>query len=314
MDLHERELFQKSVRQVAAAHTGSALDAALVDVGWVDAMALDPRTAVAVLFEAQGAERSTSSALDLVVAGALGLDPAIGLVLPALGRWVPPGDTSGARLVVGGIGLATLAGRPAVAIATTGGGLATVAPSTLSQRTIRGLDPTFGLVEVGGTVQDAEVRPITPAAWDDAVAAGQRAVAHELLGGMRAMLGLAREHALERIQFGRPIAGFQAVRHRLAECLVAIEGADAALGGAWEDGSALSAGVAKAVAGHAARTVARHCQQVLAGIGFTAEHPFHGYLRRTIALDQVLGDARSLTLDLGERLLEARELPAVLPL
>ena len=45
----------------------------------------------------------------------------------------------------------------------------------------------------------------------------------------RAMLALARQHALDRVQFGKPIASFQAVRHRLAETLVAIEGAEATL-------------------------------------------------------------------------------------
>ena len=43
------------------------------------------------------------------------------------------------------------------------------------------------------------------------------------------MLDLARTHALERVQFGRPIARFQAVRHRLAEALVAVEALDATL-------------------------------------------------------------------------------------
>lgn len=47
--------------------------------------------------------------------------------------------------------------------------------------------------------------------WDDAVALARLAVGHELGGTMRAMVDLAREHALERVQFDRPIAGFQAV-------------------------------------------------------------------------------------------------------
>ena len=50
-----------------------------------------------------------------------------------------------------------------------------------------------------------------------------------LVGSARAMLTLARQHALDRVQFGKPIASFQAVRHRLAETLVAIEGAEATL-------------------------------------------------------------------------------------
>ena len=74
--------------------------------------------------------------------------------------------------------------------------------------------------------------------WTRAVALAQLAVAHALVGASRTMLELARVHALERIQFGQPIAAFQAVRHRLADTLVAIEAADAALDSAWRRGIA----------------------------------------------------------------------------
>ena len=47
--------------------------------------------------------------------------------------------------------------------------------------------------------------------------------------------------------------------------------------------------MAKAVAGRSARTVAKNCQQVLAGIGFTTEHHFHRYLRRILVLDELFG-------------------------
>ena len=114
--------------------------------------------------------------------------------------------------------------------------------------------------------------------------------------------------------FGRPIAAFQAVRHRLAEALVAVEAADAALDAAWEFESPMNAALAKAIAGRGARTVARHCQQVLAGIGFTADHPFHRYLRRVLVLDGLLGDSRTLTKELGDEIVKSRELPAILPL
>ncbi len=60
------------------------------------------------------------------------------------------------------------------------------------------------------------------------------------------MLSLARQHALDRVQFGRPIASFQAVRHRLAETLVAIEGAESTLRAATDDLGCL---LAKAAAG-----------------------------------------------------------------
>src|SRR5207245_4705497 len=110
-------------------------------------------------------------------------------------------------------------------------------------------------------------------------------LAHELVGASRTMLQLARDHAVDRVQFGRPIASFQAVRHRLADSLVAIEAADAATGAWWEAPSPVAAQLAKAVAGRSARIVTRHAQQVLAGMGFTQEHPFHRYLRRVLGLD-----------------------------
>ena len=67
--------------------------------------------------------------------------------------------------------------------------------------------------------------------------------------------------------------------------------------------------MAKALAGRGARTAARHCQQVLAGIGFTTEHRFHHYVRRVLVLDQLFGAGRSLTRGLGRELLATRSLP-----
>jgi alkylation response protein AidB-like acyl-CoA dehydrogenase len=128
------------------------------------------------------------------------------------------------------------------------------------------------------------------------------------------MLDLARTHALERMQFGQPIAAFQAVRHRLAEALVAIETAAAMLDAAWLEPTPQTSAMAKAVAGRSARTVAKHCQQVLAGIGFTTEHSFHRYLRRILVLDELFGSARTLTRSLGEEVLESGQLPPLLKL
>jgi alkylation response protein AidB-like acyl-CoA dehydrogenase len=128
------------------------------------------------------------------------------------------------------------------------------------------------------------------------------------------MLELARTHALERMQFGRPIGSFQAVRHRLAESLVALEAAAALLDAAWEDPSPVTAAMAKAFAGRSARTAARHCQQVMAGIGFTTEHPLHRSVRRTIVLDQLLGAGTVLTRTLGADILSSATLPAAFPL
>jgi hypothetical protein len=131
------------------------------------------------------------------------------------------------------------------------------------------------------------------------LAEARRALGWWLVGSSRAMLALARQHALDRVQFGRPIAGFQAVRHRLAETLVAIEGAEATLRLPGVDNNDLTALLAKAAAGKAALTAAKHCQQVLGGIGFTAEHELHRHIERALVLDGLLGSSRELTRKAG---------------
>ena len=77
----------------------------------------------------------------------------------------------------------------------------------------------------------------------------------------------------------------------------------------WDDPAPTAAAVAKALAGHAAHTAARHGQQVLAGIGFTTEHPLQRYVRRVLVLDELFGSSRSLTREIGRQLIEARRLP-----
>jgi hypothetical protein len=143
--------------------------------------------------------------------------------------------------------------------------------------------------------------PIHRVAQGDPVpaAAGRHALGWWLVGAGRAMLSLARQHALDRSQFGRPVASFQAIRHRLAETLVGIEGAEATLVAAAADPDDLSFLLAKAAAGQAALTAARHCQQVLGGIGFTAEHELHRHVKRALVLDAMLGSSRELTREAG---------------
>jgi hypothetical protein len=156
-------------------------------------------------------------------------------------------------------------------------------------------------------VLDSEL-PLHRAKGGDPVplAAGRSALGWWLAGSARAMLALARQHALDRVQFGRKVASFQAIRHRLAETLVAIEGAEATLAAAADDLGCL---LAKAAAGQAALTAARHCQQVLGGIGFTAEHDLHRHVRRALVLDGLLGSARELTREAGAMLRAQRYAP-----
>ncbi len=105
MDREELDLFARSIRSATQGRSGPALDAALDDVGWYDALTIDPRTAIATFFEFQGSDNATSSALCHVVRHALGLDttPDAGVVLPAIGQWHPPGTVDDRGLQVHGL-------------------------------------------------------------------------------------------------------------------------------------------------------------------------------------------------------------------
>lgn len=310
MDPEEIALFTKSIQQ--AVTTGADLDRALLELGWAEALEVSPATAIGVLFAAQGATATSSSALHRVLASGLGLDQTAGpVLLPPLDSHDRPALVVDDRMQVSGLAVATALDSGHVLVPVSEG-VVRVATSDLALRHVQGLDPAFGLVEVTGAAP--LVPEAVPSEWTQAVALGHRALAAELVGTGRTMLELARVHALDRVQFGRPISAFQAVRHRLADTLVALESADGLIAASWEDESPVLAAMAKAVAGRAARTAARNCQQVLAGIGFTTEHRFHQHLRRTLLLDQLLGSARTLTRELGDDLLATRRLPALLPL
>jgi alkylation response protein AidB-like acyl-CoA dehydrogenase len=111
----------------------------------------------------------------------------------------------------------------------------------------------------------------------------------------------ASEYAKVREQFGRPIGQFQAVKHKCARMLIALEQARAAVwdaARALEDGagasateSGFAAAVAAVIAPDAAVQATRDCIQVLGGIGFTWEHDAHMYLRRALTLRSLLGPA-----------------------
>ena len=319
MDAADRQLFEASLRHALDTHSGAALDQALDDLGWRDALTTDVESAVSVLFELQGSGNASSAALSEVLASALGSgdDRGAAVVLPALGQTVPPGRLNDGTLRVRGLSQVSLMARPAMVVVAPVEGRDRsfdVATADLTCRQPEGLDRRLGLVEVEGTELSVGAGWPLSGAWSTAVALAQMALAHEMVGAARKMLDLARAHALARVQFGQPISDFQAVRHRLADTLVAIETAQSMLEAAWRDQSAETAAMAKALAGRGTRVAARHCQQVLAGIGFTTEHDFHHYVRRVFVLDQLFGTARSLTRNLGAHLLESRQLLALPPL
>jgi hypothetical protein len=311
IDAAGRELFERGIGHALDQHTRDAVDAALAELGWHDALAADQHAAVSILFRRQGEASATSSALHWLLANSLGVDGAV--MLPALGRWDPPGEVEGTRLRVNGLAHQSIDDRVVVVASANDKDVAFDVPAAdLVLRPVHGVDPQLGLLQVTGETVDVDSQPVI--GWEAAFGLGQLAIGHELVGASRTMLELARAHALERIQFGRPIATFQAIRHRLADSLVAIEAAEAVLDAAWLDRSPQTAAMAKAMAGRSARTAARHCQQVLAGIGFTTEHALHRYVRRVLVLDQLLGSSKALTRELGSGVVASRQPPPMLPL
>lgn len=123
-------------------------------------------------------------------------------------------------------------------------------------------------------------------------------VSAEAVGAAGSLLELARDYAAQRRQFGRPIAGFQALRHVLADMYVQLESAwssvlyAAASLDEDEPDARRTAAIAKAYAARATQQVAHGALQVFGGIAFTAEHPAHLYLRRIVVRGGSYGTAR----------------------
>lgn len=130
-----------------------------------------------------------------------------------------------------------------------------------------------------------------------ALQVGSVLLAVEQVGASQHLLDIAVDYAKTRLQFGRPIGSFQAVKHRLADLLVDVEHArSTAYHAVWAltDGSddpALAASIAQAVGSEAFSRVARDTIQTLGGIGFTWEHQTHLYFKRATTDAALLGSA-----------------------
>ncbi|WP_030516354.1 acyl-CoA dehydrogenase family protein [Nocardia sp. NRRL WC-3656] len=308
MDADEITLLTDSLRATMTGSTGDTLDRALLDFGWLDLLTETPEVAIPLVFRLLGETGAHAPVLNDVIAHAAGRDLPAGVALPFTGGhwivWERTGVAPSAPAAPSGT--AVDPGADPIVGCTPGGSRPDATDPT--GRSATGADRDSGAVR-GGPDSVAAQHFSAPPVLDPELplrrvsagetlplAEGRRALSWWLAGTSRAMLNLARRHALDRVQFGRPLAAHQAVRHRLAETLVAIEGAEATLATADTDLGAL---LAKAAAGHAARIAARHCQQVLGGIGFTAEHDFHRHARRALVLDGLLGSAAELTREAG---------------
>jgi alkylation response protein AidB-like acyl-CoA dehydrogenase len=121
------------------------------------------------------------------------------------------------------------------------------------------------------------------------------ALAAEQVGAAQRCLDMAVGYAKERIQFGRAIGSFQAIKHRCADMLVLVEGARSAAVHAAKvadsDELSVAASVAKMVCSEAFLHVALDNMRIHGGIGFTWEHDAHLYVRRAKSTQLIFGSA-----------------------
>jgi alkylation response protein AidB-like acyl-CoA dehydrogenase len=122
------------------------------------------------------------------------------------------------------------------------------------------------------------------------------ALAAEQVGGAQRVLEMSVEYAKVRVQFGRPIGSFQAIKHKCADMLLAVESAkSAAYYAAWtaaegNDELPVMASLAKAYCSEAYFQAAAETIQIHGGIGFTWDHPAHLYFKRAKSSEIILGD------------------------
>ncbi len=122
------------------------------------------------------------------------------------------------------------------------------------------------------------------------------ALAAEQVGGAQRVLDSSVEYAKNRVQFGRPIGSFQAIKHKCADMLLDVESAkSAAYYAAWaaqerNDELPIAASLAKSFCSEAYFHCAAENIQIHGGIGFTWEHPAHLYFKRAKSSELFLGD------------------------
>jgi alkylation response protein AidB-like acyl-CoA dehydrogenase len=219
-----------------------------------------------------------------------------------------PADPLDGGLVVSGVRLFVLDGVTAelvlVPVRSTGGELALAAFPTdapgVRVRPMEFIDATRRVAELELERAHAGAEDVLrsggPGLLDRLLDRGRVALCAEMCGGAARVLELSVEYARTREQFGRPIGSFQAIQHKCADMLVAVEAArSATYAAAWSiDAGAqdahLLACMAKAYCSDAYRAVAGQGIQIHGGLGFTWEQDLHLYFKRARACEASFGD------------------------
>jgi alkylation response protein AidB-like acyl-CoA dehydrogenase len=267
----DQQLLQRMVRETVAKSRSlpeEQLWATYLELGWLEA----PPVELAIVLEELGYAADPTPFLATATWFA-----------PLAGR-LPRGSGTG---VFDGAGRFVLDADRADEIAlVTHSGVVVLDGSQVHARRLDVFDPTLHLAHV-----DA---PDLVAGVPDLALMG---LAISTVGSCRRILDLVVGHVKQRVQFGRPIGSFQAVKHKAADMYVAIERARAlayfsALTIAEDDprrGKAAS--MAKAAAGECQRLCFQHGFQLFGAMGYTWENELQIHLKRAKAGDQLLGTA-----------------------
>ncbi|QNI08800.1 acyl-CoA dehydrogenase [Mycobacterium kubicae] len=161
------------------------------------------------------------------------------------------------------------------------------------------MDPTRRLAKL----QPEETEPLGD---DPGIAdAAATLLAAEQIGAAERCLDLTVEYAKNRVQFGRPIGSFQALKHRMADLYVTIAAARAVVNDACSEPSPTSAATARLAATEALNIVAAEGIQLHGGIAITWEHDMHLYFKRAHGSAHLLDSPSALLSRLESQVLPA---------
>ena len=158
--------------------------------------------------------------------------------------------------------------------------------SDVTAETVHTLDPTRRLARV--TPGASTVVGSNPGMIDIAAIL----LAAEQIGAAARCLELTVEYTQQRVQFGRPIGSFQALKHRMADMYVAVQSARAVIGDAIESPTPVTAAMARLAASEAFCAVAGDAIQLHGGIAITWEHDMQLYFKRAHTSAQLFGPPR----------------------
>ena len=221
-------------------------------------------------------------------------------------KWpVPDGDVAGLAIVLAQDGQ----GRLSLALAELDGADVTRAP-------LQSIDPSRSQARIAFDGASADLLGEAGRGFEQAEALLDRAallLAFEQIGGADRALEITKEQMMGRYAFGRPIASFQALKHRMADLYCAIEIARSnayygayALSNDLTDELAVAAPAARAAASDAYDLAGQEMIQFHGGVGFTWEYDCHLFYRRAKLLSLILGSPAAWREKLVARL-EARE-------